>query len=74
MATFGMSQDSAAIDRLRAALKKAKKTRLLKKLFQQDIRWTFKPLYAHCHVQPSDASLARAPLRPSDGAVELVYP
>jgi hypothetical protein len=44
MATFsqGMSQDSAAIDRLREALKKAKKVRLLKKLFQQDIRWTFK--------------------------------
>ena len=44
MATFGqgMTQDSAAIDRLRLALKKAKKARLLKKLFQQDIRWTFK--------------------------------
>jgi hypothetical protein len=44
MATFGqsMQQDAAAIDRLREALKKAKKARLLKKLFQQDIRWTFK--------------------------------
>jgi hypothetical protein len=44
MATFGqgMTQDAAAIDRLRLALKKAKKARLLKKLFQQDVRWTFK--------------------------------
>jgi hypothetical protein len=43
MATFGqsMTQDAAAIDRLRMALKKAKKARLLKKLFKQDIRWTF---------------------------------
>jgi hypothetical protein len=43
MATFGqsMTQDAAAIDRLRIALKKAKKARLLKKLFKQDIRWTF---------------------------------
>lgn len=43
MATFGqsMTQDAAAIERLRVALRKAKKTRLLKKLFQQDIRWTF---------------------------------
>jgi hypothetical protein len=36
-----MTQDAAAIDRLRMALKKAKKARLLKKLFKQDIRWTF---------------------------------
>jgi hypothetical protein len=44
MATFGqgMLQDAAAIERLRLALKKAKQARLLKKLFQQDIRWTFK--------------------------------
>jgi hypothetical protein len=43
MATFGkgMTQDSAAVERLRLALKKAGQTRLLKKLFQQDIRWTF---------------------------------
>ena len=43
MATFGqgMTQDSAAIERLRLALRKAKKARLLKKLFQEDIRWTF---------------------------------
>src|SRR5579863_9541642 len=43
MGTFGsgLSQDSAAVERLRAALKKAGKTRLLKKLFTQDIRWTF---------------------------------
>jgi hypothetical protein len=44
MATFGqgMTQDTAAIERLRLALKKAKQARLLKQLFQQDIRWTFK--------------------------------
>jgi hypothetical protein len=44
MATFGqsMTQDAAAIERFRLALKKAKKVRLLKKLFTQDIRWTFK--------------------------------
>lgn len=43
MATFGqgMTQDSAAIERLRLALRKAGQTRLLKKLFQQDVRWTF---------------------------------
>jgi hypothetical protein len=41
MATFGQgtTRDAAAIERLRLALKKA---RLLKRLFQQDVRWTFK--------------------------------
>lgn len=42
MATFGQSttQDVAAIERLRIALVKAKQARLLRKLFQKDIRWT----------------------------------
>ena len=44
MATFGQStsQDTAAIERLRLALVKAKQARLLKKLFQKDVRWTLK--------------------------------
>jgi hypothetical protein len=43
MASFGQytKQDSAAIERLRQALVKAKKARLLGKLFKKDVRWTF---------------------------------
>jgi hypothetical protein len=43
MGTFGKStiMDNAAIERLRLALKKAGKTKLLKKLFTRDTRWTF---------------------------------
>lgn len=42
MATFGQhtAQDAAAIERFRLALTKAKKTRVLKKLFTKDVRWT----------------------------------
>jgi hypothetical protein len=42
MATFAQytTQDSAAVERFRQALVKAKKTRLLKKIFSADIRWT----------------------------------
>jgi len=43
MATFSqsISQDTAAVERLRVELKKKKQTRLLKKLFTEDKRWTF---------------------------------
>ncbi len=43
MATFGQSttQDAVAVDRLRAALAKAKKARLLKKLFTKETSWRF---------------------------------
>lgn len=43
MATFGQSttQDAAAIERLRLALVKSKKARLLKKLFTKETRWRF---------------------------------
>jgi hypothetical protein len=43
MATFGQStsQNAAAVEDLRRALVKAKKARLLKKLFAKEIRWTF---------------------------------
>lgn len=42
VATFSQytTQDSAAIERFRQALVDAKQTRLLKKLFKADIRWT----------------------------------
>lgn len=42
VATFGQytTQDSAAIERFRQGLVKAKKTRLLKKIFTADVRWT----------------------------------
>jgi hypothetical protein len=44
VATFGQytSQDSAAVERFRQALVKAKKTRLLRKIFTSDVRWTMK--------------------------------
>jgi hypothetical protein len=44
MATFSKytTQDGAAVDRFRQALVKAKKTRLLEKIFQQDVRWVVK--------------------------------
>lgn len=43
MATFGQAstQDAAAVERLRLALVKAKKARLLKKLFIKETRWKF---------------------------------
>jgi hypothetical protein len=43
MGTFGQSivQDNQAVEKLRLALQKNGQTRLLKKLFKQDIRWTF---------------------------------
>jgi hypothetical protein len=43
MATFSQSttQDGVAVERLRLALKKKKQTKLLKKLFTEDKRWTF---------------------------------
>jgi septum formation topological specificity factor MinE len=43
MATFGQStsQDAAAVERLRLALVKAKKARILKKLFTKQISWRF---------------------------------
>jgi hypothetical protein len=44
VATFSQytTQDSAAVERLRLALVKAKQTRLLKKIFTSDTRWTMK--------------------------------
>jgi hypothetical protein len=44
MATFGQStsQDAAAVERLRLALVKAKKARLLKILFAKEVRWTLR--------------------------------
>jgi hypothetical protein len=44
VATFAQytTQDSAAVERFRLALVKAGKTRLLKKIFSADIRWTMK--------------------------------
>jgi hypothetical protein len=44
LATFAQytTQDSAAIERFRVALVKAKKTKLLKKIFSADVRWTMK--------------------------------
>jgi hypothetical protein len=44
VATFSQytAQDSAAVERFRLALVAAKKTRLLKKIFSADIRWTMK--------------------------------
>lgn len=45
MGTFGMQliYDGAAVERFRLALQEAKQTRLLKKVFQQSIRWTINP-------------------------------
>jgi len=42
VATFGQytTQDGAAVERFRLALAKAKKTRLLKKIFSVDVRYT----------------------------------
>lgn len=34
------TQDAAAVERFRLALVKAKKTRLMKKIFRSDVRWT----------------------------------
>lgn len=44
VATFAQytTQDAAAVERFRLALVKARKTRLLKKIFSADIRWTMK--------------------------------
>jgi hypothetical protein len=44
VATFGQytTQDAAAVERFRLALVKAKKTRLLKKIFSADTRYTMK--------------------------------
>jgi len=44
VATFSQytTQDSAAVERFRLALVKAKKTRLLKKIFTEDVRWTMR--------------------------------
>jgi hypothetical protein len=44
VATFGKfkTEDSAAVERFRLALVSAKKGRLLKKLFERDVRWTMK--------------------------------
>lgn len=44
VATFGQytGPDAAAIERFRQALVESKKTRLLKKFFSQDVRWTMK--------------------------------
>jgi len=44
VATFSQytTLDAAAVERFRQALEKAKKTRLLKKIFTKDVRWTMK--------------------------------
>ena len=44
IATFSqyIAQDSAAIERFRLELVKSKQTRLLKKIFSSDVRWTMK--------------------------------
>lgn len=44
VATFSQytTQDAAAIERFRLALVRAKKTKLLKRIFQADTRWTMK--------------------------------
>lgn len=44
IATFSQYtvQDAAAVERFRQELVKAKKTRLMKKLFQCDVRWTMR--------------------------------
>jgi len=44
VATFAQytAQDSAAIERFRLALVASKQTRLLKKIFSSDVRWTMK--------------------------------
>lgn len=48
MASYGVttSTDAAAVERFREALVEAKQTRLLKKVFQQTIRWTLEPMAA----------------------------
>jgi hypothetical protein len=45
MATFGssVSIDSAAVERFRLALVEAHQTRLHKKIFQRDVRWSISP-------------------------------
>jgi len=45
MATFGQSVsiDTAAVERFRLALVKASQARLLKRVFDKDIRWTLRP-------------------------------
>lgn len=44
VATFAQytTQDAAAVERFRLALKEAKKTRLLKKIFVSEMRWTMR--------------------------------
>ena len=46
MVTFGssVSIDGAAVEKFRLALVKAKKARVLRKLFEKTIRWTLSPL------------------------------
>lgn len=43
VATFSQytTLDAAAVERFRVALAEAKQTRLLRKIFKQDVRWTF---------------------------------
>jgi hypothetical protein len=45
MVTFGssVSIDAAAVERFRHALLESNQSRLLKKIFQKDIRWTMSP-------------------------------
>jgi hypothetical protein len=67
MATFGQSHgiDAAAVERLRLALKVAKQTRLLKKLFTEEKSWRLAPnaaelLRAEGKLPDEIASLALA--------------
>lgn len=48
MGTFGVSTviDASAVERFRIALKEAKQTRALKKIFQETVRWTLAPTAA----------------------------
>lgn len=61
MATFGQSLqlDTAAVERLRVGLKKADQSRLLKKLFQKDVRWIFSA--ASAVVIKSDKAVKLSP-------------
>ena len=45
MVTFGqtVSMDGVAVEALRTALQEQKQTRLLKKIFEQTVRWTLNP-------------------------------
>jgi hypothetical protein len=77
MATFGqsMQQDAAAIERLRVALKKSGKTRLLKKLFTEEKRWAFSTnamtLVKGEKLTPSIMSLLLKCFVPSDNTPRL---